>query len=300
MSGALPLVVITLASLFWASAGTVAKLLFVTIDPFSLAFLRFAVAALVIAPFFFFHFSLWKVFHPFLLFIAFLSTLNIVFFYIALQWTTANAANVIYGAVPFLTALLSSVTIGERLTRRQWGGIIIGFVGTLTIVFLPLLERRDVFVGDVRGNLFVVLAALSWTGYTVGSRRLTARGDITPFVMSAVSIFLSVVLFSVTLLIVPHRPLVTAFASPTSFALLLYLAIVVTVGTYLLYQWTVKHASATIASLTNYIQPVVGLALNALILNEALTARLLLGTVLVLLGVLCATLSPRVQPQKII
>ena len=46
-SQTIALIAIVLASVFWATAGVVGKILLTTFDPFTLAFLRFLVAGLV-------------------------------------------------------------------------------------------------------------------------------------------------------------------------------------------------------------------------------------------------------------
>jgi drug/metabolite transporter (DMT)-like permease len=46
----------------------------------------------------------------------------------------AGMAGVFSALQPLLTALLAAPLLGERVTRRQWGGIAVGFVGVLLVL----------------------------------------------------------------------------------------------------------------------------------------------------------------------
>lgn len=68
----------------------------------------------------------------FLIFISFISE------FWALKYVTATKACLLYNLSPFITALLAYLLLKERLTKRQWLGMIIGFLG-----FLPILMTEE-------------------------------------------------------------------------------------------------------------------------------------------------------------
>src|SRR5882724_9263006 len=56
------------------------------------------------------------------------------FFYFALRYLPLAEAAAISFVGPVLTALLSGPMLGDRVTRRQWFAVILGFVGVLIIM----------------------------------------------------------------------------------------------------------------------------------------------------------------------
>lgn len=280
------LVAIVAASLLWASAGVVTKLLLVYFTPFPLAFLRFVFASIFILPFF-----LMQRRPPFLtlvkhiLPIALLSSANIVLFYFGLTFTTNNASSVIYASVPLITAIAAYYTIAEPLTMRKIIGIILGFVGVTTILLLPLVEKGQMLSGNITGNILIVIASFIWAAYTIGSRRLMQKYKYSPLVLTSISLFTSTVVFGLFAHLVFPMDYLAPLLLKNNFLLVLHLALLVTVATYLLFQWAIKHSSATTASLNNYLQPVFSVTLGVIILGEPLTTGFLIGSALVIAGV---------------
>ncbi|NQW11665.1 MAG: DMT family transporter [Alphaproteobacteria bacterium] len=55
-------------------------------------------------------------------------------FYAALPVLSLSVAAVAVYTNPIMTALLSAALIGEPVTRRQWGGVLLGFLGVIAIL----------------------------------------------------------------------------------------------------------------------------------------------------------------------
>src|SRR3989338_6374159 len=87
-----------------------------------------------------------------------------------------TAAFVIYTTFPLIVALAAPKLIGEQVTPKKLAGIILGLVGAVLVTILPVMERGQLSSGDLGGNLFVLIAILCWSGYTITSRSiLTAK-----------------------------------------------------------------------------------------------------------------------------
>jgi len=284
------IVALIIASILWASAGTVAKVLFSVIDPVPLIMLRLAVATAILIPVFFIrkHPPIRKMLID-IFPVAIAATGNFLLFILGVSRTTANASAIIYTITPLLTLFLAKAAIQEHTNARKLVGIIIGLLGVITILLLPVLVHKQSFNGDVVGNLIIMCAVLSWTYYIVGSRRLTTQKHYDPLTITTVSITVSFIFTFFLTLIVPHRPFMSVAVSGIHPYLLLYFGAAVTVATFGLHQWAIKHSSATTGSLTNYMQPVFAFAYNALFVGETLTPEFLFGSVLVLIGVFIAT-----------
>lgn len=277
---------IIVASLFWSTAGIVGKALLRTFDPFTLAFLRSIFASLCIIPFLFKQ----KIASPKKIFtdivpVALLSAGNIVFYYIGLGKTTVNASAVIYAATPLIVTIIATATIHEHITKMKLAGIFVGFLGVVSFLLLPALGRGEAVFGTLTGNLILLVAVVCWASYTVASRPLTTTKQYSPILVTAVSTFTSIPIFFVLTLFMPHTSYMRAFTHFETIALLLYVGFFITVVTYVLFQWAIKHSSSTTASLTNYLQPVFAFYFANLFLGEKITRNFLFGSILVLVGV---------------
>lgn len=287
-SKAKALIGIIIASLFWSTAG-VSKILVRSFDPYTAAFIRFGIASLVLLPIFLKQNKLNQIDFLKVIPIAILSTGNILFFYLGIKTSTANASTIIYATTPLVVLILARFLISERISNQKLTGIVIGLFGALLIGVLPSFEKGQRISGDLTGNVFFGLAMLSWAFYTIGSRHLISSKKITGFQLSSISIFLSALIFGATSSVHWKQSYVSLLSSPTNLLLFLHLGILVTVATYLLYQWSIQHSSATTASLNLYIQPVFAVLFNMLFLGERITTGFIIGSVFVFLGIVTTT-----------
>lgn len=284
------LLALLLSTFFGATVGAAVKILLLTDTSFVIAFYRFGLAALIIIPWFLYNRPkhMGHVLRD-VLPIAILSTANISLFFVALNKTTANAASIIYAATPILTAMLSPFLINERITKQKFMGIILGLIGVLFILVLPALNKTDVLVGDVSGNILVFIAACSWALYTIGSRYLIIQKHYEPITISAISISLTAFVTFILSLATSTIHIPRMVSHPQTLLLVSHLALFATIGMYLLYQYAIKHLSATTASLSNYIGPIFGFTINAIVLGERMTLGFIFGSFIVLIGVFLAS-----------
>lgn len=275
-------------SILWGTAGVTAKLLIQELNPYVILFYRFGIASLILLPWFIrahkpIH--MWRTLIPFSL----LSIGNAVFFYLGIVHTTAVAASVINTSTPLLTAFFSHLLINERTSREKITGIVIGLIGTLIIILLPLWREGKNIGGDFTGNIFILLSVTSWTLYLVGSRKFISQEKFSPVVMTEIN-FLTLAFVSLILALATGQSFFTqAFYDPSYILLLLYATIPVTVVTFGLFQWVIKHISATTASLKDYVQLTVGVGLSMIVLGEMINLPFIIGSMIVIIGVSIST-----------
>lgn len=273
-----------LVSVLWGTAGVVAKILIQELHPYVVLFYRFGIAALVILPWFIKAQKpkhMWCVLIPFSL----LGVGNALFFYQGIARTTASSASAIGASTPLLAAILSHYLIGERTSKEKFIGICIGLVGALCIILLPLWSQGKSIGGDFIGNMWIVLSVISWTLYIVGSRRFLSNETYTPLVMAELN-FLTLAVVSLILALITHQSFITpAFSNLTYLLTLIYSTIPVTVVTFVLFQWVMKHVSATTATLKDYVQLIVGVGVSMVVLGEKVNLSFILGSIIVVLGI---------------
>ena len=291
------LIAIILSALLWSTAG-LSKIVVRELDPYVAAFLRFFIAAVVILPFFLKEKVKGKHIVRDLVPLSLLATANILFYYVGLSVSTANAATLIYAGAPMFTAVLAHFLIGERLNKQKITGIILGLIGIIFIVALPGIAKGETVTGHIQGNISFLMAVVVWSFYTIGSRRAITQKGYSPLTVTSVLMFTTTTVFFIVSLFTFQPRYLTVIAQPSTLFLFLHLGILVTVVTYLLYQWAVKHTSATTASLQNYLGPVFSILVNVTVLGETITPAFLIGTAFVLAGVIIASGSGLLQEVK--
>lgn len=279
---------LVLVSLLWGTAGVVAKLLMQELHPFVILFYRFSIASLFVLPWFIKEKQpkdTWKILIPFSL----LGFGNAFLYYSGLSLTTVTSASVISACTPLFTALFSHLLISERTSKEKVFGIIIGLIGVLTIIVLPLLNQGKSIGGNITGNIYLVLSVLCWTFYLVGSRKFLSSERYSPLVMSQYN-FITLAVTSLIFALITNQSFFTpAFYTPSYFFLFLFATIPLTVVPFWTFQWVMKHLSATTSSLKSYLQLIIGVFLSITFLDEQINLYFIIGTFIVLIGITIAS-----------
>ena len=79
-----------------------------------------------------------------------------------------------------------------------------------------------------------------------------------------------------------------------TFGSLLFHAVLISFGSYLLWFWLLKHYLASRLGVFSFLTPLFGIAFGVMILNEPVESGFIAGTVMVMLGVIIVSLSGRI------
>ena len=165
-----------LATLFWSGAFIAGKYTVPFIPTFTLTFLRFFFAAIVL-------YGLMRITnHPYRLKKAdipvFILTGTIgmfgyhVLFFSCLKYTTAINSSIIGAMNPIITVILAFFLLGQRLSRKQVFGVALSFIGvflTITGADIDIIRQLDFNKGD----LIMLCATFSWAVYSIISSKAT-------------------------------------------------------------------------------------------------------------------------------
>lgn len=156
--------------IFWSLAYVFTKLALGYFSPFSLGFLRYAVASLSLATVAFFTRMKLPGKRDVLWFMASGAAgffLYMIAFNKGQGMVTASTGSVVIATVPVITALLARFIYGERLLGFQWAAIGIQFIGVLVLTLM-----NGIF--SINPGLFwLFLAALLVSIYNLLQRKLT-------------------------------------------------------------------------------------------------------------------------------
>jgi len=269
------------ATLFWAGNYIVGAEAVRSIDPFSLTLLRWvlalpllvALAQLVERPDWRRVLAAW----PWLLALSLFGMLAYTgFLYAALAATTAFNASLINAFNPALIALAGAVLLRERLTPVAVAGILVALLGVLIVVTDgdPATVLRT---GFGAGELLMLGAILSWTGYAVVGRRAPALPPISSTAAQA----------AVAVLLLAPAGLLTGVTlpdGPSSTGSLLFIVVFPSVLSYLL--WTRALLVLPAGSAGVFLNLItVFTAAFTIAVGDPYTSAQLVGGLIVIVGV---------------
>ena len=260
------------------------KIALMEVPPFSYTLLRFILALLILLPFYLkirkpIKGDFWKI-----LGLSLLAMGNVLFFAFGVQHTSAGVVQAIYTASPLLAAVLSFFLLKEKFSPMKVFGILVGFIGALIIIFLPLIEKGITNEVTLLGNILIVIAMISVTLFTVLSKPFHKKYhplEITTF-FSIVTVTAMLPLFFMEL---QRDPLWWQALSTEAIWGVLYVGFFGTALYYLAVQIIIKKTTPTLASMVLYVQPFAAIYWAALFLDEKFSAIFFVGIFLALAGV---------------
>lgn len=208
--------------------------------------------------------------------------------YFSLSHTTAGNVVVLQVATPVLVALGARLYLGERLRPAQWLGVATSALGVALVITqgrLGALRPEDLRAGD-----FINLAGMvGWSAYTVYGKRVLATYS-PALATTAAYVLGTLVLLPLAIATAPLFP-APRLASPVAWFVVVYQALVGAVAHVWWYR-AVEVVGASRSAVFMNLQPLVGLALAAMLVGERIGPWHLLGCAVVLAGVALTTGVP--------
>jgi drug/metabolite transporter (DMT)-like permease len=218
--------------------------------------------------------------------------LSSYFDFLGLQYITAALERLVLFLYPTFVLLLSAIFFGRRVTARDMVAVMISYVG-IGVVFMNDLRTQPGNV--IVGSLWVLLSALFYATYLMGSGRLVGRVGSLRFACYAgiVSCLGVVAHFLVT------SPWHVIVSQPTPvYGLAILMAAVSTVMPIVLTSEGIRRIGASHASIVGSTGPVATIFLGYIFLGEPITSVQLTGAALVLAGVLIVSLGKRPEAGR--
>lgn len=162
---------------------------------------------------------------------------------------------------PLLVALVSHFVFRERVNRRTAIGVTIGFGGVVLIGFAQSGRGPD----PLLGSLLAFVGAVGAGVYLLAGRRLRQRMDLAPY---AVNVYAFSTLFLVVFSLATATPVVVTRDFGREMAIFLGMALVSQIGGHTMYNFALKHVSATFVSTSLLGEPIGASLLALLLLGE--------------------------------
>ena len=276
------ILVLIIANIIWGAASPIFKYSLESIPPFTLAFLRFSIASLILFPFV--HKELHKLtsvidnWKEIFLFSIFGTTINITFFFLALKSTESINAPIIGSSGPIIILIFSVLFLHEKAGLKKILGMLLSFFGILIIILEPVIKHG--LDGSVIGNIFLVIATLGAVGQTLIGKKVTKKYSPLPLT------FWSFIIGSITFIpmMIPELKTLPPLDVKSVIGIV-YGSIFSSFIAYSLYAWGLSKIDASEAGLFAYIDPVIAIVIAYPLLGEKPTSLFLLGSVLVFFGI---------------
>ena len=195
--------------------------------------------------------------------------------------TSANHASMILAALPIFTGAIAMAWDRRRPTRVWILGSLIALAGEA--VLIGGRAGADAGAASVAGDALVLVSnCFASLGYVAGGRLQQAGYPSTGTTFWGAAA-MALVLAPVVPVLWAHGTF--AVASVPAWSAIAYLAVVVTILGYVLWYWALGRGGIARVGLVQFLQPVSGVILAALLLGEAISLTFLLASALVLFGV---------------
>ena len=270
--------------LLWSSAFITTKPIVDNSDPFSALSFRFFIVALV-----FFIFSILTkkkiigqkkhlihsifsgvLFHGFYL--------GGVFFSVSKGLPTGIAA-LIVALQPILTNALAGPVLKEKVTWKQWVGVVLGFIGAALVLGFDIGKTLPTI-----GILSAFIALLAITSSTLWQKKLS---DNLPLSVSNMYQAIGGCLFHLIIIFLFVDPYINF--SKTFIIAMSHQIFLVSFGAFTILMYLIKHNSASKTVTIFFLIPATSASMAWLFLNEALSVYDIIGFVIASLGVFIAT-----------
>ncbi len=207
--------------------------------------------------------------------------------FVGLQMLPAITVNLLLTFIAVVVAFLGIMLLGERPSRLQWLGIGLYLTG-VGVYFYPLNIPQDALLGIG----IVLIGVLSGALSAILGRKLNQHADLTPLTITVATMGIGSIVLLTTGIVLNGWPVI----SVSGWLIILWLAVVNTAFAFTLWNLTLKTLSALESSIINNAMMIQIPLLAWLFLDEALTAKVLVGLFFAGGGIL--TVQLRRLPQR--
>lgn len=206
----------------------------------------------------------------------------------ALRYTSASHTIVLLYTAPIFVALgLHWKLPAERLSRVQWGGIFVAFSG-IAVSFLLRPQTSSTLQTDALwGDFLALLGGIFWAATTV-SVRLSRLAEAP----ATQTLFYQLLMGGILLLpLAFFSGQATIQWTTLSISSLIFHTVLISFASYLIWFWMLKHYLASRLGVFSFLTPVFGMLFGVLILDEQIELNFIVGTCMVMLGVILVSLQ---------
>lgn len=211
-----------------------------------------------------------------------------IFRFLGLQYLSSSKTAFLFNSSPFFTALYSYIFFHDRMTKKQWFGLIIGFLGLIPILLTssPIEQEWGEFLFVSWPELCILIGVALHTYSWIVLRKLVHGTQHTPLVVNGITMFAGGILALITAPFVEGiEPITRPLGHLTEFiGWLLFVVIVSNVICYNLYGHLLKKYSPTFISFSGFLVPIFAAFYGWGLLSERITWHFYASCLIVFVG----------------
>ncbi|MBR0180246.1 MAG: DMT family transporter [Prevotella sp.] len=210
----------------------------------------------------------------------------------ALLYTTATNTSLIVCTCPLFAMLLVAIVYrhSEHISRIQAVGSLIACAGMAVVV----LNGHFVLHLSPRGDMLAFAACLCWAFYSLFMK--TALEKYNTIFITRKVFFYGLITIIPYYIVYPGFPSFQTLLSSDVIWNLLFLGVVASMLCYVIWNWVIDKLGAVMATNWVYFNPITTILFAWWLLSETITPWFLLGTTLIIVGML---LSDRHSRKKL-
>ncbi len=169
--------------------------------------------------------------------------------------STPINSSIITTLAPIFIFLICVIMLKERISRIKYAGVLIGFIGTLTLILLN--EKSLENAPNINlGNFYLFINSISYALYFVLVKPLTEKYNMITIMKW---LFLFSIFINMPFGLIEFAQIEWVEISSTSYIKILYVVFFTTFLVYLLNLYALKNLKATTVGMFIYLQPVIGI-----------------------------------------
>jgi drug/metabolite transporter (DMT)-like permease len=204
---------------------------------------------------------------------------------VAEESVSSGLAAVLVATMP-LWATVFARFLGDRVSRREWTGVMLGLSGVL------VMNLGGELRASTRGVMCALIAPMGWALGSVLTRRLRLRSG--PMMLGAQMLSGGALIFLLSSALGEKWPTAPSWSSVVAIG---YLVVMGSIVGFSAYVFLLRHTRAAVATSYAYINPVVAILLGVGLGGEHLDLASACGGAIVLTSVLVVSEGKRKEPS---
>ncbi len=189
----------------------------------------------------------------------------------------ASVAALIAGFSPIITSILSTIILKEKLEPKRILGLIISFIGVITLTYGISNSFK---IENILGVFLSLLAVTSWALATVISK--STYKHFKPIEVNTFGLFFGTILL-IPFVNINHIQKLFSINKTTVLAIL-YLGILSILIGYTVWFKALEYKEASTTATFIYLNPIIGSLSGVIFLKETLNTIMLIGGMLIVFG----------------
>jgi drug/metabolite transporter (DMT)-like permease len=206
------------------------------------------------------------------------------------QYLSSDITALLFSTVPIWVVLIDKFYYNLKINKHTLLGIIAGSIGLVILIypsFEAMLFGDQTYTTNNENNFLgisiLLIAAISWGIGSLYSHKADLPSNI--LISTGMMLFVGGLFLLGIGMIIEFNKLDVSKFSTSSLLSLIYLIIIGTTG-WLGFFWILRNTTATLANTFAYVSPVIAVFLGWIILDENINLRIIIATIVIIIGVI--------------